>query len=239
VPDVTIVDVEASDWVTVEDPALQAAAERRHQHVFLPADLVVGRVDERHPLTPWLLSHGATSADLDGLRRGAAALDVMGVNFYPHLSCRIAIGSPDRPQFRRRYGDRRDLAAVLTAFHQRYRLPVMVTETSDTAKRVARRARWMDEAVAGVRLARANGVPVVGLTWFPVFSLIDWRWRRGRLPTDAYWRHMGLWDLERDGRGGYDRVETPLVTRYRRLVERREEPVGPIAHDRRSGYPGP
>ena len=230
VPDATIVHVEASEAVTADDPALETIAERRRLGVFLPADLITGRVDGRHPLAQWLHARGAAAADLDGLQRGGQAMDVMGVNFYPHISCRAVAGSSDQPRFRKRYGDRSDLVAVLTAFHGRYGVPVMVTETSDSG-RVVRRERWMDEAVEGVRMARAGGVPVVGFTWFPVFSLVDWSWRRGRKDTDAYWKHMGLWELRPDGRGGYDRVETPLVARYRRFVAGGEDAGGPIDED--------
>ena len=89
----------------------------------------------------------------------------------------------------------------------------------------------MDESISGVHVARAAGGQVVGYTWFPVFSLMDWGWRRGRLELDRYWKHMGLWDLRPDGAGGYDRVETPLVARYRRYVEGGEEAVGEMLRE--------
>jgi len=151
-------------------------------------------------------------------------IDVMGVNFYPHLSVTRLEGGIDGPVRRRRaYGTGADLSAVLAAFATRYGKPVMVTETSDNAS-VARRARWMDDSIAGVEHARSAGVPVVGYTWFPVFTLADWRWRRGSLPADRYWCHMGLWDLADDG--SLQRRETPLVGRFAGVIARRRPGAG-------------
>jgi hypothetical protein len=75
----------------------------------------------------------------------------------------------------------------------------------------------MDDSIAGVEFARSTGVPVVGYTWFPAFTLADWRWRRGNLPAERYWCHMGLWDLADDG--SLERLETPLVGRFARAIE--------------------
>jgi beta-glucosidase/6-phospho-beta-glucosidase/beta-galactosidase len=228
VPEATIVQVEASESVVPDDPSLAESARRRTLGSYLPTDLITGAVDDHHELVPWLLRQEVETAALAALRAGAERVDVMGVNFYPHISCRAVGGTPESHRFRNRYGNGDDLAEVLAGYSRRYDVPVMITETSDTSVRFGRRARWMDESIRGVTLARENGVPVVGYTWFPVFSLIDWRYRRGRLPMDRYWRHMGLWDLRPDGSGGYDRVETPLVARYREYVARGTEAVGSV-----------
>ena len=231
VPGATIVQVEASESVVPDDPSLGEAARRRLLESYLPTDLITGAVDETHELLPWLLAQGVAPGALEALRHGGEAVDVMGVNFYPHISCRAVGGTPDAPRFRNRYGNGDDLAVVLAGYARRYDVPVMVTETSDASVRFGRRERWMDESIRGVAAARESGVPVVGYTWFPVFSLIDWRYRRGRLPMDRYWKHMGLWDLRPDGSGGYDRVETPLVGRYRAYVARGEDAVGEIGDE--------
>ena len=65
-----------------------------------------------------------------------------------------------------------------------------------------------------VLATRDAGLPVIGYTWFPVFSLIDWRWRRGPYEASAYWCHMGLWDIDEQMR----RNRTPLVDRYAAIV---------------------
>jgi beta-glucosidase len=216
-PDALVVQVEASELLRADDPALAPAVEASLVRQFLPTDLVLGRVSGRHPAAASLLAHGATDDALAALRAGAQAIDVMGVNFYPHL-CASRL-EPGRNGARRRrfYATGDDLADVLAAYWRHFDVPVMLTETSDNA-RIARRLRWLDESVSGVRAARAAGVPVVGYTWWPFMSHVDWRYRRGTRARDDYWCHMGLYDLRAAPDGGLERVRTPVADRFAALV---------------------
>ena len=104
---------------------------------------------------------------------------------------------------------------------------MVITETASEGS-VAKRLAWLDASVAAVRSARAKGVPVCGYTWWPLFALVAWAYRRGARPPAAYLQQMGLWDLGPDGAGGLDRVRTTLVDRYRELVASGADAVGPI-----------
>jgi hypothetical protein len=111
------------------------------------------------------------------------------------------------------YGTAADLVTALDVFHRHTGLPVMVTETSDYLG-LAQRVAWMDASIGAVAAARAGGLPVIGYTWFPVFSLVEWRWRTGKHERDAYWLHMGLWDID----DGLRRNPTPLIEQYAAYV---------------------
>lgn len=227
--DAVIVQVEASARVVAGEPALEPYAERAFWKQFLATDLVLGAVDDGHVMLPWLLERGVGRDDLEALRRDAQRIDVMGINFYPTMSTSRVTANPagGEPLSRNYYASADDLCAVLAAFHEHFRLPVMITETSDLA-RVSRRAHWMDESIAAVRDARAAGVPVVGYTWFPVYSHISWDYRGGRRPLSEYWCHMGLWEIRDDGRDSLARLRTPLVDRYAALVAGGHGAVGPL-----------
>jgi beta-glucosidase/6-phospho-beta-glucosidase/beta-galactosidase len=215
-PDAVIVHVEATESV-VGEPELAGEVQLAREQQFLAADLVHGLVGDGHPLLPWLHAHGADAAALERLRASPQRMDVMGVNFYSQFSCTRMLGAPGDVARRRYYGDDRELEGVLRIWDERYGLPIMVTETSERGA-VWRRARWLERSLAAVTRARESGVSVVGYTWFPVFSLVAWTYRRGGKPVDEYLFHMGLWDLRADGDGTLHRVETPLVGRYRDLV---------------------
>lgn len=211
--DARIVAVESCDLVTSDEPQLADRVRQCWQEVVLPLDLVLGRVDEGHPMWVRLVASGVDPRRLEGLAATPSRIDVLGVNFYPNISrARLATG---RGGVRRRpqYGEAADLVTVLTAFHAHTGLPLMITETSDNAP-IELRTDWLNASVAAVAAARADGLPVVGYTWFPVFSHVDWRWRRGPYERAAYWCHMGLWDLDEQ----LHRNRTPLADRYAALA---------------------
>jgi len=225
-PATVIVHVESADWQSTDIPELASRVAWTQTMHALPAELVLGRVDANHPTRDWLLEHGATVEALDALRADPQRIDVMGVNFYPHLS-RSQLDEDDGiVRRRRRYATGADLGALLASVHARFGLPVMVTETSDNAA-VARRSRWMEASVNGVRGARAQGVPVIGYTWWPAFSLAGWDWRGGRRDLDAYWCHMGLWDIA--DAATLERVPTSLVDQFRGLAADGNARIGTIA----------
>src|SRR5690606_27443603 len=89
--------------------------------------------------------------------------------------------------------------------------------------------RWLEMSVAAVRRARGRGVPLVGYTWWPLFSLVAWSYRQGTRPLERYWLHMGLWDIDPRPGAGLRRVRTPLVDAYQALVAGGDAAVGPLA----------
>jgi D-mannonate dehydratase len=100
----------------------------------------------------------------------------------------------------------------------------MVTETSAKADTQGR-AHWMDETLDTVRSLRAAGIPVVGYTWFPLFTMIDWAYRTGRRRIQDYLLHLGLYESTFDGKGVLRRHKTPLIKRYQKHMA---QPMTPI-----------
>jgi beta-glucosidase len=211
-----IVAVEPFDLVTTDEPALQPLVADRWLTLTLPIDLVLGRVDAAHPRHDRLVAAGISPERLERLAQRARQVgppDVLGVNFYPHMSRGRLVTARGTVRRRRAYATGEDLVRALRAYATHAHLPVMVTETSDVGS-VQRRVAWMDASIGAIARARAGGLPIVGYTWFPVFSHVDWRWRRGPYERVAYWWHMGLWDIDEQMR----RHRTPLAERYASYV---------------------
>ena len=59
---------------------------------------------------------------------------------------------------------------------------------------------------------------MLGYTWFPALTMIDWEYRLGDAPLADYLLHLGLWDSAFDADGTLQRHPTPLVARYRHYV---------------------
>jgi hypothetical protein len=110
---------------------------------------------------------------------------------------------------------------VLRRCHAHVGRPLLVTETS-AREDIAGRAAWMDETIAALRAARDEGLPVIGYTWFPLFSMVEWDYRTSNRPLADHLLHLGLWDARFDGRGVLVREATPLVEKYREYVSGRE-----------------
>ncbi|MEA2519508.1 MAG: beta-glucosidase [Chloroflexota bacterium] len=225
VPDAVIVHVEGMSVITTDDPALAADVARRMEIPYLGLDLVEGRVDEDHPMHAWLVGHGVDRRHLDELAGSARRMDVFGGNFYAQASCWTVDGTADQPRTRRRRGTALDLEVAIRHAAIRTGRPVLLSETSVYGSLRAR-ARWLEDVVVSTDRLVREGVPLLGVTWFPAFSLYSWDYRSGGRAPDAYLSHMGLWDLVPDGTGELARVATGLDVRYRELVAGSDQPAG-------------
>ena len=223
-PDAVTVQVEALDHTFTRDESLKARAALLNARQFLCFDLATGRLDDDPILVKYVLGHGATEADLHWFRKNCVTFDILGANYYPwsygelrkgrNGSVRYVPGNPS--------GDK--IALVLREAYERYHMPVMITETSARAD-VRGRAQWMDETIETVRALRTEGIPIVGYTWFPLFTMIDWAYRTGRHPLEDYLIHLGLYDSTFDSKGILRRHKTPLVKRYQEHIA---QPMPPI-----------
>ncbi len=61
-------------------------------------------------------------------------------------------------------------------------------------------------------------MPVVGYTWFPLFTMIEWKYRWSRRGLEHHLLHLGLFDVPSCSAGRMNREPTPLVEGYRRHV---------------------
>lgn len=215
-PDALFVQVEALRWIETEDERLQGEVDKYFAQTFLAFDLFTGRMDDNHLLTPFLLEHGAAADDLAWLREHGQQVDVLGANLYPWSGGEWVMGEDGRPEKRGELTGHH-LADVLRDAWRRYRLPLMVTETS-ARRDVDGRAQWMDETIAAVKRVREQGIPAIGYTWFPMMTMIDWAYRVEERPLADYLLHLGLWDAAFDDDGILQRHPTSLVARYRDYV---------------------
>jgi beta-glucosidase/6-phospho-beta-glucosidase/beta-galactosidase len=144
------------------------------------------------------------------------ALDVLGVNFY-HANQWEHDESEERRERRLRWEDHpRDprwvpLSSLLADVYDRYRRPLVVSETSHFG---AGRAAWLEEIAEEVARARAMGVPVEGVCLYPVIDRHDW-------DDPEHWHHSGLWDMRRGEDGRWHRHVNAAYARALDAARRR------------------
>jgi hypothetical protein len=225
-PGAVLVHVEASGLSRAAREDLHAVAREEQARTFLPYDLLTGRMTPEHPLFGWLVRHGASPDRLLQLASAPAPFDLMGLNFYPQWSTtQLYIDRRGRLAYQPVEQDGVGFTGLIEEYWRRYQVPIMVTETSARGDESIR-ARWLEASVAAIRALRARGVPVLGYTWFPLFTMIDWRYRFGRGPVEEYRLELGLYTL--GGQGARWRP-TPLVEQFRAYVRDPETSIGPLA----------
>jgi beta-glucosidase/6-phospho-beta-glucosidase/beta-galactosidase len=230
-PDAVTVQVEALWHTFTRDDGLKGRAALINARQFLCFDLVTGRVDADHALAGYLRQHGASEAELGWFRKNPVGFDVFGANYYPWAYSELKLGPDGKPKTTVRRTSGHKIEIVLREVWERYRMPIMVTETSSNGD-VKARARWMDDTLDTVCNLRAEGIPIVGYTWFPLFSMVDWSYRKGRLSLDKYLIHLGLYDSALDAEGVLRRNETPLVKHFQAHMLRPMSPIGSPAPQR-------
>jgi len=222
--DAITVQVEALWHTFTKDSALEERATRDNARQYLCFDLTTGRVSDNYVLANYLCSHGMTDADMGWFRTNAVTFDFFGANFYPWSYSELKKESNGALKYVTGDTSGDKIAVVIREAYQRYQMPIMVTETSAN-KTINQRALWMHETLDTVRSLRTQGIPVIGYTWFPLFTMIDWAYRTGRRPLKDYLIHLGLYDSAFDAQGNLRRRKTPLVKRYQRHMAQLMPPV--------------
>lgn len=226
-PEIVLAHVDATDLYEACTPDVDGEARHRQALVFLALDLVTGRVRPGHDLHDWLLTLGATPAELAWFEEHAIAPDLVGINLYPLFSRKRLARARGKLRVQMPYASGEIIDRLAELYWRRYACPILISETASEGS-VARRMAWLEASVHAAARVRARGVPLVGYTWWPLFALVAWAYREGRRAPDAYLEQMGLWDL-RPGPDGLERVRTGLVDRYRELVAGGIAAVGALA----------
>jgi beta-glucosidase/6-phospho-beta-glucosidase/beta-galactosidase len=203
-PDALFVQSESSEYYHAENPAAIAPAEIRNARRFLSLDLNYGRrVDSE--MYEYLMDNGMTREEYHFfLNNNFKHHCIMGNDYYMSNEHHV---SPDGST--RGCGEIFGYAVITHQYYNRYRLPVMHTETNLMQGPNGDEAvRWLRKEWANVLRVRNNGVPIVGFTWYSLTDQVDWdialREDRGRVNP------VGLYDLDRKIR--------PVGEAYRDLI---------------------
>jgi beta-glucosidase len=239
--DAVMVHVEASVLSRFASEDLAPLAAEEQLRGFLCLDLITGKVGQDHPLITWLLRNGVRPDELRELRRAPLTLDLLGLNFYPQwATLEVTVNQVGRLHQRKVEKDGSGFGELIELYQRRYDAPVMITETSAVGDDRLR-SRWLTASLAAIKGLRARGVPVLGYTWFPLFTMVDWRYRFGKRPIEEYYLDLGLYTLQS---GADERWRaTPLVAQFQQAVANPAEAVGALhrephaTHVYQSGLP--
>ena len=147
--------------------------------------------------------------DLEWFRTHPQSPDVLGLDYYPHSDWQLDLVERRRPPAPRRQPGWASTASP-PQYYNRYGIPLMLTETSIDGQPINREI-WLDNTIEHIRRLREEGVPMLGLIWWPLLDQIDWdgamTHRIGKI------HQVGLFKLNRQPDGTLQRARTPLVER--------------------------
>jgi beta-glucosidase len=201
-PDAIIVQAESVERFEAADSSPGAAAGAAFWNAarFAALDITLGRVPAPE-MRDLLAEAGMTTTDYAFFREPrAAGRRWLGVDYYATSEHVVfADGGSDTAT------QRAGLATVAGAYHERYGLPLFITETS---RESALAVDWLAEQWGEVQQLAGAGVPILGFTWFPLIDTVDWqhalRVMRG--------------DVDRIGLHSLDRAPHAVARTYAELI---------------------
>ena len=201
-PDTVIVQSESAEFThqatVVRSKEVQLANKLR----FLSFDLLYAHPPDAD-VYMYMLDNGLTRDEYDWFMAGEPpGYQVMGNDYYGHNERILLPGG--------KLCQAEDVAGwyqITREYYARYKKPVMHTETNFVDPEQA--PTWLWKQWVNVLRMRADGVPVLGFTWYSLTDQIDWdielREQRGHVNAS------GLYDLNRQPR--------PVAAAYRALLE--------------------
>lgn len=231
--DIVIVQVEIpmSRLSDVPDLAERLTLDTARQY-FAP-ELVLGRVDESHFLYHYLMANGCSAAELAWFREDPVQLDVIGLTYYPDACVqRWAVGADGAPATEPCWGGGHYLARAVRDYWNRYQIPILISETTVNERTAARHAhwqsppvgpsawreRWLDELLRTIRSLRDEGLPLVGVTWWPFIDAVGWDYRESVADVASHIEAAGLIGLRRDSTGALIREVLPVTEALRSAI---------------------
>jgi beta-glucosidase/6-phospho-beta-glucosidase/beta-galactosidase len=186
-----------------QDPETAARADFENQRRFLSFDLLYAR-PVRDDLRDYLRRCGLADADYAWfMDHDLGDRIVTGIDFYRRNEQLVLPGSEIAPT-----GDVYGWYAITRQYYERYRRPLMHTETNNIGGGAAEAPGWLWRQFLNVQLLRAEGYPVLGFTWYSLTDQLDWdvAMRDERHLVNP----VGLYDLDRRPR--------PVAAAYRQII---------------------
>ena len=200
-PTAVFIQSESSEYFHAEGPSCLEKADFLNERRFVALDLSYG-VPVNVIIYQYLLDHGMTREEYEWFSKNPVkASCVMGNDYYitnEHLVHTDGTTSPSGEVF--------GYYVITRQYYERYRLPVMHTETN--LHDDGRACSWLKKQWANLLRLRQDGVTIIGFTWYSLTDQVDWD--TALREDNGHVNPLGLCDLNRKIR--------PVGEAYRQLV---------------------
>jgi beta-glucosidase/6-phospho-beta-glucosidase/beta-galactosidase len=202
--DAIFIQSESSEYYHAEDPKAIGPAEIMNARRFLSLDLNYGRRIESE-MYEYLMDNGLTREEYHFfLENRMKQHCIMGNDYYITNEHRVSADGNTWPS-----GEIFGYAEITWQYYDRYRIPVMHTETNLREGDGGEDAvNWLWKEWANVLRVRNDGVPITGFTWYSLTDQMDWT--SALRNDDHIVDEVGLYDLDRKIR--------PVGEAYKKLI---------------------
>jgi beta-glucosidase/6-phospho-beta-glucosidase/beta-galactosidase len=204
-PDAIFIQSESTEYFHAENPAAIKPAEILNAKRFLSLDLNYGRRIASE-MYEYLMDNGMTREEYHFfLENKMKHHCILGNDYYITNEHRVCADGTTRSA-----GEVFGYDEITWQYYDRYKLPVMHTETNIREGEHGDEAvNWLWKEWANVLRVRNDGIPVVGFTWYSLIDQIDWSvaLREELGVVDK----VGLYDLDRNIR--------PVGVAYKQLID--------------------
>jgi len=210
-PDAIFIQSESSEYFHAENPLAIKPAEIQNARRFLSLDLNYGRrVDSG--MYEFLLDNGMTRDEYHFfINSNLKHHCIMGNDYYVTNEHRVSPDGSTRPS-----GEVFGYDGITWQYYDRYRLPVMHTETNLAQGPNGDEAvYWLWKEWGNVLRVRNDGVPVVGFTWYSLTDQVDWD--SALREQNGHVNPVGLYDLNRQIRPVGEEFKT-LISQWSEVL---------------------
>ena len=230
-PDAIFIQSESSEYFHADSPAAIGHAEALNSRRFLSLDLNYGlRVDS--DMYEYLLDNGMSKEEYHFfLEHRLKQHCILGTDYYRTNEHRVhASGKTESA------GEVFGYSEITRQYYNRYRVPVMHTETNLREGPTGQEAvQWLWKEWANVLRLRNVGIPTLGFTWYSLTDQVDWdtalREQNGHVIP------LGLYDLDRNIRN-VGKAYKQLIRDWREVLPASSVCLAvPIVHPSQSSWP--
>jgi beta-glucosidase/6-phospho-beta-glucosidase/beta-galactosidase len=204
-PRAVFVHSEATSYFHAESPESLRRTHFLNQRRFLSLDLIYG-LDVCAEIFQYLVHNGMTPQEYNWLMEHGRRLVpncVMGNDYYATNEHMVPPGEAPCYEAGLVYG-----YYILTRqYYERYRMPVMHTETNQLGREDA--PTWLRNQWLNLLKLKEDGVPLVGFTWYGLLDQVDWDTALRK--DNGHVNPLGLF--------GLDRKIRPVGRAYRQLIK--------------------
>lgn len=200
-PDALFVHSESLEYIHPGAPSVVETARRLNERRFLSLDLLYARRPSAD-MCRLLNENGVSESELEWfMSQGMRRHSVLGTDYY------ITNERMLRPNGELvGTGDVFGYYLLAKEYYERYRVPLMHTETNRVCEHSI---EWLRKQWLNVLRLREDGVPVVGFTWYSLTDQVDWD--SALTQPRGHVNPLGLYDLQRRPR--------QVASEYKELID--------------------